>query len=83
MTNKEGVQQILGRVGVTDLHGAVYVLTKGLSEPLPDFIEHALMDIFDIPREAIIFAAGDLLLEIYQPSLADIESALKVSNEGA
>lgn len=42
MTSKQQVQQILEYAGVTDLHGAVFVLTKGLSEPLPSFIEQAV-----------------------------------------
>ncbi|MGE6117649.1 hypothetical protein ACLHZU_16305 [Aeromonas salmonicida] len=86
MTSKQQVQQILEYAGVTDLHGAVFVLTKGLSEPLPSFIEQALMEIYAVSRESIICAIGELLIDAHQLTSADlagIESALKVSRESA
>ncbi|MFM5100569.1 hypothetical protein [Aeromonas veronii] len=86
MTSKQQVQQILEYVGVTDLRGAVFVLTKGLSEPLPSFIEQALMEIYAVPRECIICAIGELLIDAHQltiTDLAEIERALKVSRESA
>ncbi|MFM5157755.1 hypothetical protein ACEUAT_01935 [Aeromonas veronii] len=86
MTSKQQVQQILEYAGVTDLRGAVFVLTKGLFEPLPSFIEQALMEIYGIPRECIICAIGELLIDAHQLTSADlagIESALKVSRESA
>ncbi|MFQ2144192.1 hypothetical protein ACK34K_06055 [Aeromonas veronii] len=86
MTSKQQVQQILEYAGVTDLRGAVFVLTKGLSEPLPSFIEQALMEIYAVPRECIICAIGELLIDAHQltiTDLAEIERALKVSRESA
>ncbi|HHQ4467721.1 TPA: hypothetical protein ACSPZQ_001231 [Aeromonas veronii] len=82
MTSKRQVQQILEYAGVTDLRGAVFVLTKGLSEPLPSFIEGALTEIYGIPRESIICAIGELLIDAHQltsSDLAEIESALRES----
>ncbi|MGL6350189.1 MAG: hypothetical protein ACRC2U_10185 [Aeromonas sp.] len=82
LNTKQQVQQILEYAGVTDLRGAVFVLTKGLSEPLPSFIEQALTEIYGIPRESIICAIGELLIDAHQLTSADlagIESALRES----
>ncbi len=86
LNTKQQVQRFLECAGVADLRGALFVLTKGLSEPLPSFIEEALTEIYGIPREFILFALGELLLDTYQLTIADlaeIERALKVSRESA
>ncbi len=82
LNTKQQVRQILECAGVADLHGAVFVLSKGLSEPLPSFIEGALTEIYGIPRESIICAIGELLIDAHQltsSDLAGIESALRES----
>lgn len=80
---KARTQRLLNERGVIDLHSAVFWMSFGLSEPIPEAIYHALMEIFNVPREEIIFAIGDWLMETHQPTIADIESARTYFSESA
>ncbi|ENA3448001.1 hypothetical protein ABGN35_004749 [Yersinia enterocolitica] len=80
---KARTQRLLNEGGIIDLHGAVFCMSFGLSEPIPEDINQALMEIFNVPREAIIFAIADWLREIHQLTIAEIESALKYFSESA
>ena len=69
MMNHEEVKantlQVLKRAGASDLHAAVYVMSFSLSQPIPEPVIEALMDIFGVPRKFIIFAALDCLFDFY------------------